>query len=94
MKNIKTNHMKINIFTAAKYCCILHGRVFVMNSKKSKAIEWLQNFSNCNSTIRIFTDAQIRSPIRLKFELIRAFIVVLVTFKNDEGPIKMKALEC
>ena len=26
-----TFHLKIYIFTAVKYCCILHGRVFVMN---------------------------------------------------------------
>ena len=24
-------HLKINIFTAVKYCCILHGCVFVMD---------------------------------------------------------------
>ena len=29
-KNIKIFHRKINIFTAVKYCCILHGRVCVM----------------------------------------------------------------
>ena len=29
-KNIKTFHLKINIFTALKYCCILHGRVCVI----------------------------------------------------------------
>ena len=29
-KNIKNCHLKIVIFTAVKYCCILHGRVFVM----------------------------------------------------------------
>ena len=29
-KNIKKIHLKINIFTAVKYCCILHGPVFVM----------------------------------------------------------------
>ena len=29
-KNIKNFHLKINIFTAVKYCCILHGRVCVM----------------------------------------------------------------
>ena len=32
-KNMKNNiffHLKINIFTAVKYCCILHGRVCVM----------------------------------------------------------------
>ena len=30
INNIKKNHLKINIFTAVKYCCILHGRVCVM----------------------------------------------------------------
>ena len=29
-KNIDKNHLKMNIFTAVKYCCILHGRVCVM----------------------------------------------------------------
>ena len=29
-KTIIIFHLKINIFTAVKYCCILHKRVFVM----------------------------------------------------------------
>ena len=29
-KNILIFHLKIIIFTAVKYCCILHGRVCVM----------------------------------------------------------------
>ena len=29
-KNIMIFHLKINIFTAVKYLCILHGRVCVM----------------------------------------------------------------
>ena len=29
-KNIIIFHLKINIFTAVRYRCILHGRVFVM----------------------------------------------------------------
>ena len=29
-KNIIIFHLKINIFPAVKYCCILHGRVCVM----------------------------------------------------------------
>ena len=29
-----------------------------------------------------------------KIKLIQAFIVVIDTFKNDEDPSKMKALEC
>ena len=31
-KNITFFHLKINIFTAVKYCCILHGRVCVMET--------------------------------------------------------------
>ena len=30
-KNIKIIHQKVNIFTAVKYCCILHWHVCVMN---------------------------------------------------------------
>ena len=29
-KNIKKNHLKMNIFTAVKYCYILRGCVFIM----------------------------------------------------------------
>ena len=32
-KNDLKNYLKINIFTAVKYCCILHGRVCVMISE-------------------------------------------------------------
>ena len=28
----KKNPLKMNIFTAVKYCCILHGRVYVMSN--------------------------------------------------------------
>ena len=31
MKNIKIFHLKIIAFTAVNNCCILHGRVFVMD---------------------------------------------------------------
>ena len=31
-KNIIIFHLKINIFTAVKYCCILHGHVCIMAS--------------------------------------------------------------
>ena len=32
MENKKKIHLKMNIFTAVKYCCILHGRVCEMVS--------------------------------------------------------------
>ena len=34
-KNIKYFHLKMNNFTAVKYCCVLHGRVFVMKVANS-----------------------------------------------------------
>ena len=34
-KTITIFHLKIIIFTAVKYCCILHGRVFVMAKPSS-----------------------------------------------------------
>ena len=34
------------------------------------------------------TNSEVSSGIRPKFELIQAFIVVLVTCKNEEDPIK------
>ena len=54
-----------------------------------KSLEWLQHFS-----IKIFPDTQgqltpllgvLYDPI---FELLRAFMVVLVTCKNEEDPFK------
>ena len=39
-------------------------------------------------------NSEVRGGILQKFELIQAFIFVLVTCKNEEDPIKMKALEC
>ena len=39
-------------------------------------------------------NSEVSGGILPKFELIQAFMVVLVTCKNEEDPIKMKALEC
>ena len=38
-KIFKKFHLKMNIFTAVKYCCILHGRVFVMLCHLHKTIK-------------------------------------------------------
>ena len=40
-KNILIFYMKINIFTAVKYCCILHGRVCVMACSLQKIKEYI-----------------------------------------------------
>ena len=41
------------------------------------------------------TNSEVRGGILPKFELIQAFIVVLITCKNEEDPIKKKnELEC
>ena len=39
-------------------------------------------------------NSTVRSPIYSQFELILAAMVVLVTYKNEEDPIKIVALEC
>ena len=55
----------------------------------------------CTQAYRSFFFRRSRAPnsavsggVPLKFELIQALMVVLVTCKNEEDPIKMKALEC
>ena len=40
------------------------------------------------------THSEVIGGILPKFELIQAFIIVFVTCKNEEDPIKMKELEC
>ena len=54
-----------------------------------KALECSHSFSHCMS-MGIFSDAQGKLTPRIwpKFELIQAFMVVLLTCKNEEGPIK------
>ena len=53
--------------------------------------EGTQQISNCKS-VQIFYDAQgkltTQSEVGSKFKLIQAFMVVLVTCKNEEDPIK------
>ena len=39
-------------------------------------------------------NSEVSGEILPKFKLIQAFIVILETAKNEEDPIKMKALEC
>ena len=39
-------------------------------------------------------NSEVSGGILPKFELIQAFIVVLVTCQNEEDPKKMKELEC
>ena len=49
-KNIIIFHLKINIFTAVKYCCILHGHVFVM----------VRTVPECRGGSRIFRQRLVR----------------------------------
>ena len=52
---IAKNHLKMNIFTAVKYCYILHGRVCVMNvcqiSKGSLEYRGFVKMSHCILTL-------------------------------------------
>ena len=56
-------------------------------------------WSNCRNwaalwEIQRLTYAETYGRIELKFDLILAFMTVLVTCKNEEDPIKMKEIEC
>ena len=53
-KNVISFHLKINIFTAVKYCCILHGRVFVKILPVSKVIKRYLNQLKLSTSGRIF----------------------------------------
>ena len=53
-KNVISFHLKINIFTAVKYCCILHGRVFVMILPVSEVIKRYLNQLKLSTSGRIF----------------------------------------
>ena len=57
-----------------------------------KVLEWSQQISHCKS-MQIFYDAQGKLTPQSKvgsilIKLIQAFMVVLVTCKNEEDPIK------
>ena len=43
MKIIKKNQLKMFIFTAVKYRCILHGRVFIMRYVVSALNEFIMS---------------------------------------------------
>ena len=51
---------------------------------KMKALEWTQHFPNYNSMVAMETSGR----IWLNFELIQAFIHVLITCKYEKNPIK------
>ena len=60
-------------------------------NSKMKVLEWSQQISHCKS-MQIFYDAQGKLTSQSKNcsskKLIQAFMVVLVTRKNEEDPIK------
>ena len=59
-----------------------------------KALEWSQHFSDCKSMGFFFfrrsraANSTVHGRILLNFELIRDFMVLLVTCKNQEDPIR------
>ena len=56
---------------------------------KMKALEWPQHYILIFRTARTDNSA-VKSQIRLKFELIRDVIAILVTSKYEEDPIKIE----
>ena len=58
-----------------------------------KALECKQNYMTYFFRRSRATNSEVSGGILPKFELMQAFIVVLITYKNEEDS-KMKALEC
>ena len=54
---------------------------------KMKVLDCSQDFSHYKS-MRIFPDAQGQLTLQSNFELVQDFMVVLLTCKNEEDPIK------
>ena len=52
MKKVKTNQLKIVIFTAIKYRCRLHGRVFVMIADNYGAYMFKHSLAPIDACIR------------------------------------------
>ena len=85
---------------SSKFSCmssLLPARIKMIQSKM-KELEWSQHFSHYKSMGFFFQTLKsclLRSPlIWPNFELVRDFMVVLVTCKNEEYPIESKAIEC
>ena len=65
---------------------------------KMKAVECSQHFSHCKSMGNFqaprAANSAVHGPIRLIVELNPDFMVVLVTYKNEDDSIKNEELEC
>ena len=66
-----------------------YGSPCYLQDSKMKMLEWSQEISHCKY-MQIFYDAQEKLTPQSKVgsKLIQAFMVVLVTCKNEEDPIK------
>ena len=49
MENIVNFHLKINMFPAVKYCCILHGRVCVMPTSFSGVFQYVRDIQRAGA---------------------------------------------
>ena len=68
---------------------LLPARMRKIHSKM-RVLEWSQQISDCKSMQIREVDSTVWGRIYFKFKLIQAFIVVLVTCKNEEDPIKIE----
>ena len=88
MKALKWSQHYLLIFQMLKG--LLPARMKKIHPKMT-ALEWSQHFSNYKS-MGIFPDAQgqltHKSLVLPNFKPIQAFMVILVTCKNEEDPIK------
>ena len=74
---------------------LLPARMRKIHSKM-KVLEWSQQISHCMSMLFLWCSRAVNSTVwgwfYFKFKLIQAFMVVLVTWQNDEIQSKMKAI--
>ena len=67
------------------WLCSLPAKMKKIRSKM-KALECLQNYTSIFRS-SMAANSEVSGVIPVKFELIQAFMVVLVTCKNEEDPI-------
>ena len=84
------HYKSMGFFSNAQGQLTLQSLVKSGPNSNSSEILWLSSLPARMKKIR----STVSGGIRPKFELIQAFMVVLVTCKNEENRIKMKELEC
>ena len=72
------------------YGCPCYLQDWGRSIQKMRVLEWSQQISNFKSMQIREVNSTVWGWIYFKFKLIQAFMVVLVTCKNEEDPIKIE----